>query len=175
MQRRHPGPTPFLDGLEKTEKRCRTCGEVKPLTSEFWARDKNCPDGFQGWCKACKQARQRADYTYEESRDRQLRTKYGIGLAEYNAMFEAQGGRCAICQEQEWAKTGKKYGTDGRVSSHLVLHVDHDHVTGQVRALLCNRCNTGIGVFEVDPKRLLVAHAYLLEWHAKRLGVVNDQ
>lgn len=169
MTRRIPRGHPSLDGLAKTHKLCRTCGETKPLTPEFWPRDKNQPDGFQGWCKACKQAKQRSLYTYEQGRNQMLRTKYGIGIAEYDQMFDAQGGACAICGNQEWAKPSrhKEWGKDGRPSSQYVLHVDHDHVTGQIRALLCNRCNRGIGAFEDDPAVLVKAKAYLDEWHAK--------
>ena len=56
--------------------------------------------------------------------------KYGLTLDEYHAMYERQDFACAIC------------GTD---DSGLV--VDHDHESGKVRGLLCNRCNTGLGMF----------------------------
>lgn len=77
-----------------------------------------------------------------------LERNYGITLADYDAMLAAQDGRCAIC------KTDVPKGK-GRFS------VDHDHVTGKVRALLCNTCNAGLGQFKDDPALVLEAAAYL--------------
>lgn len=159
-----PRQHPTLDGLTKTEKRCRDCGETKPLNA--FVKNNRAPDGYAYWCKACKQRKQRAEYDYDTGRNRWLKSKYGLSQAEYDRMFEEQGGRCAICRNEEWCNpSGPVLTRDGkRRSSQRVLHVDHDHDTNQVRALLCNRCNRGIGAFEDDPDRLLVARDYLLEW-----------
>jgi len=69
---------------------------------------------------------------------------YGISLEDYDVMFERQGGACAICK-----RTG------------LTLCVDHCHLTGEVRGLLCIRCNSAIGFCSDDPALLLAAAAYL--------------
>jgi hypothetical protein len=78
-----------------------------------------------------------------------LKTKYGMTAADYAAMIEQQGGRCAICTKQY-----PLIGRDGRHS----LHVDHDHATGKVRGLLCSGCNTFLGKME---KTDLVAAALI--------------
>lgn len=70
----------------------------------------------------------------ERDRERNLKRKYGLSLADYAAMFEAQKGLCAVCKSP---------------SSEL-LHVDHDHRTGEVRGLLCRTCNLGIGFLKDD-------------------------
>ena len=69
------------------------------------------------------------------TRNRQLQKKYGLSLDNYNELFIQQGGKCAIC---------------GKLQSEFnyPFHVDHDHLTGQVRGLLCAGCNTGLGQFE---------------------------
>ncbi len=59
-----------------------------------------------------------------------LQRNYGITQTEYEAMHVAQGGRCAICRT---------------LNEEEVLHVDHDHESGEVRGLLCRACNLGIG------------------------------
>jgi hypothetical protein len=69
---------------------------------------------------------------------------YGISLEDYDVMFERQGGACAICK-----RTG------------LTLCVDHCHLTGEVRGLLCIRCNSAIGFCSDDPALLQTATDYL--------------
>ena len=67
-------------------------------------------------------------------------------------MFDNQGGRCAIC---------------GKHQSELnrVLSVDHDHKTGNVRQLLCTKCNAAIGYLNDDPRLCEQAKQYLLKWN----------
>lgn len=81
------------------------------------------------------------------SRDRRLRSAYGLTPAGYADMLAAQSGVCGICQLPE---KGNKN-----------LSVDHDHETGQVRGLLCDRCNKALGLFEDDPSRMAAAIQYL--------------
>ena len=74
---------------------------------------------------------------------------YGITLENYQAMLDAQGAVCAICQQPETS-----IHRDGKV---YVLAVDHDHVTGAVRGLLCKACNRGLADFHDDQKRITSA------------------
>jgi hypothetical protein len=151
-----------LDGLAKTEKLCRTCGEVKPLTAEFWPRDSNQPDGFQGWCKTCKQTAQRAEYAAnpEKYRERALKHSHGITYAEYEEMLTAQGGGCAICGRQD-SRSKLDPNKPAKHLSIAKLHVDHDYNTGEIRGLLCGTCNRGLGSFHDDTDLLEKAVAYL--------------
>jgi hypothetical protein len=72
--------------------------------------------------------------------------KYGLTVDAYDAMVLAQKGLCAIC---------------ARPPGDSRLHVDHCHKTGQVRGLLCGRCNTAIGLLGDDPKILAMAISYI--------------
>lgn len=81
--------------------------------------------------------------------DSLLREKYGIGLHQYQQMFEEQGGECFICGSTEDRN----------------LAVDHCHKTGAVRRLLCQKCNQGLGLFNDDPDMLKKAAWYLEERH----------
>lgn len=91
-------------------------------------------------------------------KDTHLRSSFGIGLAEYSAMVAAQDNKCAICGNPE---------TEMRKGVVKALAVDHDHVTGAIRGLLCVRCNTGIGKLRDDPETLRAAADYI-ERHAQR-------
>jgi len=65
-------------------------------------------------------------------------------------LFREQGGVCAVCK--------KESDTDGKNSK---LQVDHNHTTGQVRGLLCYRCNVAIGMISEDLDRVYQIMDYL--------------
>ena len=75
-------------------------------------------------------------------------TAYEIASPQWDAMFIAQEGRCAVCR------------TD-KVGGLRNFAVDHCHVTGKVRALLCGACNTAMGMVGDDPVRLRALADYL--------------
>lgn len=85
-------------------------------------------------------------------RDRHLEHLYGLPVGTYDKMFVAQDGKCAICLQPETAT---------RKGKRMVLAVDHDHTTGQVRQLLCYACNRGIGLLKDSPNLLRAAADYL--------------
>lgn len=64
--------------------------------------------------------------------------RYGITTAEFDALLAKQGGTCALCDAKTFDKTGRS------------LAVDHDHLTGRVRGLLCLRCNQALERLELD-------------------------
>jgi hypothetical protein len=87
-------------------------------------------------------------------RDYQLKRNYGISLEQFNILAEAQNWRCKICG----------YLPDPSAKhNQSVLHVDHDHVTGRVRGLLCPKCNRGLGLLGDDPNLLQKAIDYLAD------------
>ena len=76
-------------------------------------------------------------YKKRQSLKHRCKTR-GITLEQYDAMQDAQGGLCAICGQPERRK---------HKGVTCELSIDHCHNTGEVRALLCDWCNTGIGRF----------------------------
>jgi hypothetical protein len=93
--------------------------------------------------------RRRARHNPLNGRNSMLRNNYGITLEGYLQRYSDQDGKCAICGENH-----PDHGKSGLV-------VDHCHVNGNVRALLCTHCNKGIGQFREDVLRLQKAIEYL--------------
>lgn len=69
-------------------------------------------------------------------------------------MIKNQNYKCAICGEEVFLFGDLK-------NRNKVAHVDHDHETGEVRGLLCDKCNRGLGFFRDNPEYLLKAASYL--------------
>ena len=82
----------------------------------------------------------------EYRRNAHLVKTYGITVEQYDHMLEQQGGHCALCPA---------------VPKRASLHVDHDHVTGRVRGILCSGCNRVLGFIEARPDWHDRAVAYL--------------
>jgi Recombination endonuclease VII len=81
--------------------------------------------------------------------------KYGITPTTFRQMLSDQGGECAICT----ADLGSFSGAEN------LMQIDHDHVSGRVRGLLCKRCNTGIAIFRDNIPALERAAEYLRRAH----------
>ena len=120
-------------------KYCCQCATNKS-TDEFHG-DSSKKDGLTSWCIACRKSKQ-------------LSNRYGLDRDSYNALVDAQGGRCAIC---------------GTVPESGPLFVDHNHTCcpGQntcgncVRGLLCKHCNLVLGIVKDSATRLRSAADYL--------------
>lgn len=80
----------------------------------------------------------------EIARAANLKFNYGLTLEEYEDMYLAVAGHCQIC---------------GRHKDQL--HVDHNHDTGEVRGLLCNRCNTALGLLQDSPELIARSLQYI--------------
>lgn len=87
----------------------------------------------------------------EVGRESKLKQEYGITTLQYNEMLADQLWGCAMCGRTN--KNGKR------------LAVDHDHITGEVRALLCSSCNQSLGHYE---KIKIKAEKYLESYNGER-------
>jgi hypothetical protein len=79
-----------------------------------------------------------------------LLKRYGVSRERYEVLLRELGGRCPIC------------GTD-KPGGSGTWHVDHNHETGQVRGLLCNDCNIGLGAMKDSPDVMRRAILYMEE------------
>lgn len=156
--------------LAFTHKRCPKCGAVKSVSLFYRKKTKT----VRGWswdshCIECRRAAC-ADYgaAHKDFRNARLRIwrknnpaaaklvdrrkrlskKYGLTDEQLAAMRTSQASCCAIC---------------GRVTTRLF--VDHCHIKGHVRALLCQTCNTFLGWYERKAETILRFQRYI-EAHA---------
>jgi hypothetical protein len=156
--------------LPDGSKRCSHCGVMK--SSDCFTSSQN--GRRASWCKTCsaqkaKEYRERRPEEtranvrrwQEENQDvirlrrkenrpiawgKMLERVYGITADDYWRMHKEQSGVCVIC---------------GRGNNGKRLHVDHDHATGKIRGLLCQKCNMSIGLLDDNPSIVLKMHEYL--------------
>jgi DNA repair exonuclease SbcCD ATPase subunit len=94
-------------------------------------------------------------------RRNKLKSDYGMTPEQWQAMFEAQGRKCAICgSEHPNAKPG--------------WNTDHCHKTGRVRFILCAHCNRGLGAFRDNPEIMRKAADMLEAIQDKRVETRHD-
>lgn len=142
-------------------KTCTRCNSEKPISA--FAKRSISKDGLAAWCKQCyaeyrlenkERINQRQNVYREANRERVREwdrrnsrkytlSKYGLTVADYDAMVADQDGKCLICNKQ------------------VELVVDHCHKTGVVRGLLCRGDNAALGQFEDNPQLLRCAARYL--------------
>lgn len=88
-------------------------------------------------------------------RNSRIKNVYGIDINKYNEIFKDQNGCCAICSRHQ---------TEFKKN----LYIDHNHITKEIRGLLCDKCNTGLGHFQ-DSSDILKKAINYLEYPKLRL------
>ncbi len=140
---------------EQPGKVCPGCDTWKPR--DAFPKNARKKDGLHFYCKVCHSERTKkhiqAIYTQEWKRAANVKYNYGLSSKEYQVLAQAQGGLCAACGQPETK-------LDSRTSQLKNLHVDHDHATGRVRALLCHACNSALGLLGDDLGRIRLLLAY---------------
>lgn len=156
-------------------KNCPKCKTLKDDSAFFIKRYKSGTVGLRSYCKVCSTA-ERDEYRRTSNHDNERNKRYNQthalqiasakliqfwpgstwqqARAKYNELLATQGGVCAICKEKDkrvHRVTGKQWD----------LAVDHCHETGEVRGLLCNKCNRGLGLLGDKADTLMRAVAYL--------------
>jgi Recombination endonuclease VII len=129
-------------------KRCPCCCVAQPLQN--FSRSPGTCDKLQTYCRKCNQTK-RAEYrrqhpdqvlaTYLRRRHKHSvnsrKRKYGLSAVGLFALMWKQRGKCAGCQRE--------------LHSFKRFCIDHSHVTGKVRGLLCDDCNLSLGRLRDDP------------------------
>lgn len=129
---------------EQGRFRCSMCREWKEPSA--FSKNRNQTTGLNYACKPCMKT---------HTRKYNLPAKYGITPARFAEMLLAQGGKCACC--------GTQFNMEGKASERPC--VDHNHASGEVRDLLCGRCNLAAGNVLDSSGRAEQLAAYLKKWN----------
>lgn len=134
-----------------TRQRCDACrarriAEVNAAKAKRW-READ-PERQRAYARRHHEKRKNRPEWRAYKNQAEMVRKYGLTMADFEALLQKQGGVCAICG-------GAPNGPGKR------FHVDHCHNSNKVRGLLCGRCNTAIGLLGDDPERAESAAAYL--------------
>lgn len=173
---------------ETPMKTCKKCGASKPATAEYFHKHNATRDRLDQRCKTCQSKTKKK--VYQDNKDeinerttayakanpeivrainkrakkkkgyqppsaeraarsvfiKRMRT-YGLTPVEYFLMIENQRNCCKSCGDP--------------FKSSKDRHIDHSHVTGKVRGLLCHACNVTLGLMKDDPVKLKNLIAYL--------------
>jgi hypothetical protein len=113
-------------------KRCARCHEIKLLGDFHRLRRQS--GGYNPYCKECRRVM---------ASDTHIKRNYGLSRGELDALIGSQGGLCAIC------------------GTNAAAQVDHDHVTGKIRGVLCFTCNVALGHLKDDVALFRKAIGYL--------------
>lgn len=156
-------------------KFCTKCKTTKDLSS--YHKDRTNSDGVTHHCKSCRKdwndewrsknkerinqlnrgnrKKRKEYYSCPERkmkyRELELKRVFGIGHSWYEDTLKSQGGVCMICKKHKVA------------SNKFFMTIDHCHATGQIRGILCNWCNRGLGAFDDNIECLASAIRYLID------------
>lgn len=134
-------------------KTCKVCGKSEPHVRFYVARRSLTCTGCENKARVARGTSQWLDAKPPEHRRRYARNakykaRFGITLDDFERMEASQGGVCAVCGNPPDAW-------------RTYLCVDHDHDTGVVRELLCDRCNRALGQVQDSVEVLEALIAYL--------------
>lgn len=117
---------------------------------EYDVNKKQCP-----FCAKARRTKDR-DKNRHKTKNLDLKRVFNITIEKYNEMLKLQNGVCAICNKTESV-------IDVRTNRIKDLAVDHNHSTGQIRGLLCWKCNSAYGSLKESEQSIL----NMLKYHIK--------
>ncbi len=139
-------------------KQCSACKEL--LDEECFTKRTEYRGKLRSQCRKCVNKRNLERYYASDKTQKRkitykynLKVNYGLNVEEYNKIYEEQKGVCAICSSP---LENVFLGIEGTRSA-----LDHCHMSGKNRQILCILCNTGLGVFRDNPVYLSKAKEYL--------------
>ena len=136
-------------------KKCSCCS--KTLDLSYFNKKPDGKYGVSAVCKSClwKRTKRYREENTELTRKQHIQRTFGLSWECYVEMFLGQSCQCAIC------KTSLKLHKTDMTHDGIVPDVDHCHSTGNVRGLLCPKCNRALGLFNDNITAIRLAAEYL--------------
>jgi hypothetical protein len=133
--------------FSENKRRCKHCTEIKNLNNDFYT-DSTMIGGKRIICKLC-------------DKKQNYLSKYGITFEQLQNILTLQNNKCLICLNEVKMFIFDFTNGDKRESHFGVI--DHCHKTKNIRGILCDTCNKGLGFFKDDINLLNSAIKYLNE------------
>jgi hypothetical protein len=124
-----------------TFKICPKCKQEMDIS--YFKKNNYHLDGYDSWCNPC-------------INERICKEKYGITLKQKKEMIINQNYKCLSC------------GLDLRLLCPKGVCIDHDHVTGKIRGILCSGCNRSLGLMKENPDKIYKLYLYALNHCSKK-------
>jgi len=140
---------------ELKQKKCIQCEEKKELIEfrkRFRGKNKNIY--FESYCKNCERlntkswSQENKERRKEITLKKDLKRNFDLSLEDYYKMRKEHNNQCAVCKVSK-SKSGRR------------LAVDHCHNTKLIRGLLCNECNTALGLLGENVERMYKLIEYI--------------
>ena len=136
--------------IKRIKKKCKSCKIIKSVDC-FNINIINPDNGTIYYIARCKECeRKHRKQLYYKNKNSSIRTsamrkyRYGLTIEQYQNLINEQNSKCKLC--------------DKDIND---FNIDHNHKTGKIRGILCNKCNTGLGMFNDDINLLQKAIKYL--------------
>ena len=131
---------------------CTECNKELPIERFEWQVNRPHPRKI---CKTCR------------SRKRIYTASQKERIKEYKRQYSASGRAKDVWEKHKYGvcKSELDYDYCLICGSKQRIHIDHCHKTNKFRGLLCSKCNTGIGMFDEDTKKMLKAIEYITKWN----------
>jgi hypothetical protein len=150
------------------KKICKICAKPKPL-DEFY-RSSRSETVLSCYCKKCSGKRSSIHRTIKPQDAAYVNcNRNNVSVQWFWEQFAKQGGLCAICRLPEVSR-------NPRTGNPKLLSIDHNHKSGEIRGLLCHRCNVSIAQLDnYGPEWATLAARYLLDHtHAGTIGALVE-
>jgi hypothetical protein len=139
-----------LNEIDEHGRKCNQC-KIKLPWDRFPGKDAKVVRRV-GTCKDCVASNAKTRWytdesfkkiTQERSRKSHLKRKYGLTPEGFTSLLQANNMQCQICKTFD------------------DLAIDHNHVSGKIRGILCRNCNKALGLFKDSTELLTNAVGYL--------------